>query len=477
MTDDAPFYSAPGDGQWARQANDTWFSIWDLAKPVISQIHGYAIAGATELASACDLVYVADDAEISYPVVRVMSPPDWQYHTVLLGMRRAMELMLTGDPITGIQAEAIGFANRSFPRAELDESVLAVAGRVAGVPSDLAQINKRSVHRAFDVWGARAAIRAGTELQALAGHTQHRRRASRRVARTHEGREPRIADAAGERVSRRRGGPPWRWSRSTGTASPTSASVPVRRCSCSMGTSGMARRPGGRSSTPSPTTSPSSHGMRRAPADRRILLNASGWRATPIAWPGFVDRLALEQSACGRSVLRRCIGDRILSPSSHGPFHADARRRLRRMGGLASARDRGTASPPGARAVRAVARRVRRHVVADDVRRTSAPAEAVDALRAAMLTFHPAGFRAMARAAAEDLRAALPSIDVPTLLIYGADDIRAPMAVADHLHQGDSGLDPGPVARRRSRLQHRSPRRVQRDHPRIPRAATGRGRP
>ena len=172
MTDDAPFYSAPGDGQWARQCNDTWFSIWDLAKPVIAQIHGYAIAGATELASACDLVYVADDAEISYPVVRVMSPPDWQYHTVLLGMRRAMELMLTGDPISGIQAEAIGFANRSYPAVELDESVLAVAGRVAGVPSDLAQINKRSVHRAFDVWGARAAIRAGTELQALAGHTR-----------------------------------------------------------------------------------------------------------------------------------------------------------------------------------------------------------------------------------------------------------------------------------------------------------------
>jgi len=168
----APFYSAPGDGQWARQCNDTWFSIWDLAKPVIAQIHGYAIAGATELASACDLVYVADDAEISYPVVRVMSPPDWQYHTVLLGLRRAMELMLTGDPISGVEAAAIGFANRSFPAGELDASVLAVASRVAGVPSDLAQINKRSVHRAFDVWGARAAIRAGTELQALAGHTQ-----------------------------------------------------------------------------------------------------------------------------------------------------------------------------------------------------------------------------------------------------------------------------------------------------------------
>ncbi len=172
MMDGAPFYSAPGDGQWARQCNETWFSIWDLAKPVIAQIHGYAIAGATELASACDLVYVADDAEISYPVVRVMSPPDWQYHTVLLGMRRAMELMLTGDPISGVEAAAIGFANRSFPADDLEASVLAVAGRVAGVPSDLTQINKRSVHRAFDVWGARAAIRAGTELQALAAHTQ-----------------------------------------------------------------------------------------------------------------------------------------------------------------------------------------------------------------------------------------------------------------------------------------------------------------
>jgi enoyl-CoA hydratase len=171
LMDGAPVYSAPGDGQWARQCNETWFSIWDLAKPVIAQIHGYAIAGGTELASACDLVYVAEDAAISYPVVRVVSPPDWQYHTVLLGMRRAMELMLTGDPISGVEAAQIGFANRAFRADALDESVLRIASRVAAVPSDLTQINKRSVHRAFDVWGARAAIRAGTELQALAGHT------------------------------------------------------------------------------------------------------------------------------------------------------------------------------------------------------------------------------------------------------------------------------------------------------------------
>jgi pimeloyl-ACP methyl ester carboxylesterase len=52
-----------------------------------------------------------------------------------------------------------------------------------------------------------------------------------------------------------------------------------------------------------------------------------------------------------------------------------------------------------------------------------------------MLGFHPAGFRAMARASAEDLRSALPRIGVPTLLIYGDDDVRAPMAVADDLHE------------------------------------------
>ena len=172
LMEGAPIYSAPGDGQWARQATDTWFSIWDLAHPVIAQVHGYAIAGGTELASACDLVYVAADAAISYPVVRVASPPDWQYHTPLLGMRRAMELMLTGDPISGDEAARIGFANRAYPPEDLEERVLAIAERIAGVPKDLTQINKRSVHRSFDVWGARAAIRAGTELQALAGHTE-----------------------------------------------------------------------------------------------------------------------------------------------------------------------------------------------------------------------------------------------------------------------------------------------------------------
>src|SRR3546814_12861430 len=98
--------------------------MWDLAKPLIAQVHGYCLAGGSELASACDLVYVADDAEIGYPPIRLMSPPDNQVFPWLMGMRRAAEMMLTGDSISGKQAAEFGFANRSFPIAKLEAAVL-----------------------------------------------------------------------------------------------------------------------------------------------------------------------------------------------------------------------------------------------------------------------------------------------------------------------------------------------------------------
>ncbi|MEY4130738.1 MAG: hypothetical protein RLZZ31_862 [Actinomycetota bacterium] len=165
-----PFHTAPGDGEWSRHVTSNWFAFWDLAKPVIAQVHGYAIAGATELAQACDLVYIASDARVGYPIVRVASPPDWQYHMPLLGMRRAMEIMLTGDDLTASEAVMIGWANREFAADELDDEVLYIAERIAAVASDLAQINKRLVHRQAEIMGVRSAIRAGSEFQALAGH-------------------------------------------------------------------------------------------------------------------------------------------------------------------------------------------------------------------------------------------------------------------------------------------------------------------
>ena len=170
LTQGRPYPTAGGDGHWPRHVVDGWFQIWDLAKPVIAQVHGYCLAGGSELAAACDLVYVAEDAQIGYPPVRLMSPPDTQFHPWLAGMRHAMELMLTGDPVSGAEAARIGLANRAYPAAHLEARVLEVAERVAKIPTSLQQINKRSVHRAMEIMGMRAAIRAGTELQALAFH-------------------------------------------------------------------------------------------------------------------------------------------------------------------------------------------------------------------------------------------------------------------------------------------------------------------
>ena len=170
-----PFHTSPGDGNWARHVVDGFFRVWDLAKPVIAQVHGYCLAGGTELATSCDLVYVANDAQIGYPVVRSMSPPDNQFFPHLMGLRPAMEMMLTGDAISGDEAVTYGFANRAFPVDALETEVLKVAERIARVPTDLQQMNKRAVHRQMELTGVRAAIRSGTEIQALALHTESTR--------------------------------------------------------------------------------------------------------------------------------------------------------------------------------------------------------------------------------------------------------------------------------------------------------------
>jgi enoyl-CoA hydratase len=142
-------YPYAGAGGFQRSVVDLWTSMWDLSKPVIAQVHGHCLAGGSELATGCDLVYVAEDARIGYPAVR-FGTPDMQYHAWLMGMRRGMELMLTGDSMTGTEAADWGFANRAFPAPELAQETLRIA--------------QRTVHRAMDHMGMRQALRAGTEL-------------------------------------------------------------------------------------------------------------------------------------------------------------------------------------------------------------------------------------------------------------------------------------------------------------------------
>lgn len=163
------------DGWWSRHVVNNWFEMWDMATPIIAQVHGYCLAGGTELATACDLVYVADDAQIGYPPVRLMSPPDMQWQTWLLGLRKGMEALLTGDSMSGAEAAEAGFANRAHPADELEAAVLAVAERVAKVPADLLALNKRAAHRAMEAMGIRTGMRATADIQAMGFHQRSSR--------------------------------------------------------------------------------------------------------------------------------------------------------------------------------------------------------------------------------------------------------------------------------------------------------------
>jgi len=164
-----PWYTPGGDGHWPRHVTQGWMRIWEFAKPVIAQVHGYCLAGGSELATCCDLVYMADDAQMGYPAVR-FGVPDNHFHAWFVGMRKAMEMMVTGDSLSGVECARLGWANDSFPAEELEQRVLEVARRITSVPTDLVQLNKRVVHRQMEIMGLHTGIRAGSELCALGTH-------------------------------------------------------------------------------------------------------------------------------------------------------------------------------------------------------------------------------------------------------------------------------------------------------------------
>ncbi len=153
-----------------RHVLDGWFRMMDLAKPVIAQVHGYCLAGGSELAAACDIVYCGENAKVGYPPVRSMGLPDTQIFPWVCGMRKAMEIMLTGDSMSGAEAAKCGWATGVFPDDQLEDQVIQAAQRVAKIPSDLLAYNKRSVHRAMEAKGMRGHLRCGTDLQALSFH-------------------------------------------------------------------------------------------------------------------------------------------------------------------------------------------------------------------------------------------------------------------------------------------------------------------
>ena len=162
---DQPYFTPQVGMQWARHVAEGWMSLWDLAKPVIAQIHGYAMAGGLELAGACDLAYASLDARLSHPVLRY-ALPDFAWFPIHLAPRHAMELHLCGREYTGEEAARIGLVNQAFPTDALESEVLGLAARIAEIPAEALAINKRFVYTAMEHQGARAIIRTGGDLQA-----------------------------------------------------------------------------------------------------------------------------------------------------------------------------------------------------------------------------------------------------------------------------------------------------------------------
>ena len=157
----------PGQGQWPQHLLSGYWQLWECVKPVISMVHGFCLAGGTELATMCDLMFVAEDAIIGYPPVRAMTPVDIIYHPWHMPMRKARELLYTGDSVTGKEAAAIGWANYAYPIEELEERTIAFAERIANIDGPMLQMTKRQVNRVYEIQGFRTSLQVGGDMQTL----------------------------------------------------------------------------------------------------------------------------------------------------------------------------------------------------------------------------------------------------------------------------------------------------------------------
>ena len=141
--------------------------ILDCPKPVIAQVHGYALAGGLEIAMACDLIVAAEGTRLGEPEIRYGSAPVTLLMPYLIGQKKTRELLLTGDLIDAVEAERIGLVNRVVPAERLAAEVDALADRLARTPPEVMSLTKQMLNRAMDAAGFRAAVEAGLDLGAI----------------------------------------------------------------------------------------------------------------------------------------------------------------------------------------------------------------------------------------------------------------------------------------------------------------------
>jgi enoyl-CoA hydratase len=143
-------------------------AIFDMHKPVVAQVHGYCLAGGTDIALLCDIIIAAEDATIGFPPARAMGAlPNnmWLYNC---GPQWAKRLFLTGDTVTGAEAAKIGLVLKAVPANLLEAEVEGLVDRMAMIDTELLSANKRIVNRGLELMGALTRQRLAAENDARA---------------------------------------------------------------------------------------------------------------------------------------------------------------------------------------------------------------------------------------------------------------------------------------------------------------------
>jgi enoyl-CoA hydratase len=149
-----------------------FMSLFHSDKPVVCKVHGFCVAGGTDLALCADLLVVAEDARIGYPPARVWGSPTTALWAHRLGPQRAKRLLFTGDLIDGRTAFDWGLAIEAPPAPELDARFEELVRRIALAPVNQLVMMKLLVNSTIEAQGLSATQTLGTLFDGIARHTK-----------------------------------------------------------------------------------------------------------------------------------------------------------------------------------------------------------------------------------------------------------------------------------------------------------------
>jgi enoyl-CoA hydratase len=159
----------PADRAQLERITRGWLAIWDLPLPVIAEVHGFCLAGGTQLAAICDVTFVADDARIGTPQLPLGAGYVASFWAWFVGPKKAKEVFFpTGAVLGAAEVVAMGLFNRVVPAADLAAEVQTYARTVAKTPKDLLALQKLAINRTQEAQGFRQALLQGAEVDAIA---------------------------------------------------------------------------------------------------------------------------------------------------------------------------------------------------------------------------------------------------------------------------------------------------------------------